>query len=287
MRTNVMWVALSVLLGCAHGGAGRESSGSTDDEILTSESLPPGLRAEVEQAKQLGVMLFRYDRAAAIGTDVLTDKIGPPQNLGLGGYIALPEGTMQSGPSGAWSVLFYTPGDSPKVKYRVRLPVKGEPRVEVKDPPEAPDAVLRKHIQARTTAIGALRDIKQPMNTVVLAGETIGEPGWVVYLLAGTTRSGVVVFGKHYRVLVSEEGERVKRFEPLSRGTLVVRKPPPDAKDGYVVVTHHISNAPMEHHVFASLQHDLMVLVATAKRSWQIEGTRILYVNADAQSEER
>jgi hypothetical protein len=54
--------------------------------------------------------------------------------------------------------------------------------------------------------------------------------------LAGTTEPKRVVFGRHYGILVSQDGTRVVRSEPLSKSALVMPLKPADEGRGFTAV---------------------------------------------------
>ena len=47
-------------------------------------------------------------------------------------------------------------------------------------------------------------------------------------------------------------------------------------------VTHNITDAPLETHVFASLLHRVPVLVLTRRGTWRVDGARIAFLGGPA-----
>src|SRR5262249_32181266 len=123
-------------------------------------------------------------------------------------------------------------------------------------PAEASDGLLLL-FRARQAALAATPRNGQPLNPVVLPGAALGQKGILVYLLAGTTQPGEMVFGIHHRVLVSEDGTRVVASTPLSKTALVVsdRNLPAGARPEGAYVTHLMTDWPLETHVLVSLMH--------------------------------
>ncbi len=245
------------------------------------ERLPPpeDLRAAIEQAQSLGALLYDYDLASAIGTDVMLANVRAPKERGIAGYLTLREGD-ERGATGAWRVCFSSAEDPPRLLCRVRVPAPGgPPTFEAIDRPMPMSDDLRRLIRARRTALAAIAPVAQSQNPVVLPGQAIGQDGILVYLLAGTTRRNVAVFGKHHRVLVSPDGEAAVRVEPLSRTVLEVPLDvPPEAVPGGgggVFVTHLVTEHPLETHVFASLLHRMPVYVGTSRGNWIVDGDQI------------
>lgn len=245
---------------------------------------PEDLRAAIDRAQSLGVMLYHCDLASAIGTDVMLAKVRAPRERGIAGCLTLREGD-ERGAANAWLVQFFSAEDPPNLLCRVRVPAPGAaPRFEAIDRPVPVSDDLRWLIRARRTALEAIGPVAQPQNPVILPGQAIGKDGIVVYLLAGTTRHNVVVLGKHHRVLVSPDGEVVVSVEPLSSSVLEVSlDPPPEAVPGGgrgVFVTHLVTEHPLETHVFASLLHGMPVVVGTSRGSWVVDGDEISLLEA-------
>jgi len=253
-----------------------------DDQVR----LPPpeDLRAAIEQAQSLGAMLYDHDLASAIGTDVMLANVRAPKERGVAGYLTSREADERD-PTNAWLVQFFSAEDPPRVLCRVRVPAPGaRPRFEAVDRlmPVSDDA--RRLIRARRSAFAAIGSAAQPQSLAILPGQAIGKDGILVYLLAGTTRRDVVVFGKHHRVLVSPDGETVISVEPLSNSAIEVPlELPPEAipeGGGGVFVTHLVTESPLETHVFASLLHRLPVFVGTSRGSWIVDGDEISLLEA-------
>ena len=101
----------------------------------------------------------------------------------------------------------------------------------------------------------------------------------LVYLLAGTKRPGIAVFGKHHRARVSPDGRQLLSLEPLSKSILELPLAlPPGAKEAGLAVSHIISETPIETHVFVSLLHKLPVYVSTSRGQWKVDGDRISFI---------
>jgi hypothetical protein len=256
---------------------------ATDLPDRTARPIPADLGPGIERAEAIGTALYLQDKASAIATDVLFARVKTPEKRGLGGYLTLREGDA-SGPKPSWFVLFYTAGDDPRIVYRVHVPMEPGTTAEIEErsPPEAPSDEVRVLIKARQLAIARLPEIRQPINPEILPGSAIGESGILVYLIAGTERSNVAVFGRHYRVLVSADGSQVKKFEPLSNSVLELPLAGSDApKDKQLVglsVSHVLSDAPIETHVLVSRQYKLPVYVATKRGDWRVDDGRISFL---------
>jgi hypothetical protein len=284
MGISILFLMLS---GC--GGTALKSTISSDPsrsssqaehipkEALQETSIPVELQDEIRQSEMLGHMLYAYDMPAAIGSDVLAQTLGDLSQANLSGYLVFREGDDQGRPQNSWLVIFYKDYPELKAAYKIRV-TRGNPpgtHLEQIDPPKAAGEWELALFRARQSAIQAVPQSPQPLNPVVLPAEVIGETGVLVYLLASTTKSGIIVLGKHYRVLISADGKEVKRFEPLSKSAMEM---PPSSQGGQpvaVYVTHLLGEWPLETHVFINLLHRLDVFVMTGKYLWQIHEGKI------------
>jgi len=253
---------------------------------------PDDFLEKIALSESLGRALYYHDKAAAIATDVLAENLGDLSKVSICGYLTLIEGDDQFQPTGSWLVPFFTDRVAPKVAYEVRIFPGGSTTSEFKQivPPTMPQEGMLCLFQARQTALEALSEKSQPINPVVLPGNIIGERGILVYLIAGTTKPDIVVFGKHYRVLVSEDGKRVKRFEPLTLSAFEMPLHPPNEPAGEIeglVITHHLSEWPLETHVFVSLLHKTKIFVVTNRYIWKVEGGRICLVRSREDKQEK
>jgi hypothetical protein len=98
------------------------------------------------------------------------------------------------------------------------VPFKPEAAASVEEakPPSSPGVELETMIRARSTALAALHGTTQPVNPVALPASLIGQDGYLMYLLAGTKRPAVAVFGKHYRRWSSVKSSRTTRSRHTS-----------------------------------------------------------------------
>jgi hypothetical protein len=269
-------LAVACLVSTACGG--KQGNAESADGSGAGERIPSDVAALVQRSSDIGRMLHVYDAASAIGTDVLLSKVSLAEHP-IGGYITLAEGT-EGKATGSFSVVFYTRDQDPRIAFKIQVHPGGKPPdfEQMKPPADATEA-LRILVRARETALAVPRDANQPMNPVVLPGRTIGESGVLVYLIAGTKQPKVAILGKHYRVLVSEDGRTVKRSEPLSKA--VIEIPYGARPDGSTLAalatTHPVTDYPLETHVFASLLYGLPIHVTTARGLWKVDGATISY----------
>jgi hypothetical protein len=288
--------ARSLLLGavalcaasCASAGGGSAAAGNAGGAVEQEQrpagglEVPPGLRDSVAQAETLGVQLHFQQLLTALGSELLRAKVPPPSDPSdrLAGQVITREADNGGRPLPVWDAFFFTGGEAPKVRFRVRLPMEGDekPSFEELSPPTAP-AEAQTLMRARRSAMAALpAQDPTPEAVVFETKNTI-----MVYLLARATRPDVAVFGQHHRILVSLDGGQVKAIYPLSKSALQVPLPPAGAEhradksapSAGLVVSHTLSDAPTEVHVMLSIKHKVPVMVATRIGNWQVDGGRI------------
>lgn len=252
----------------------------TSAEVSAAETalpVPAGVQPHLDRALKLGQAIYKQDVVSAWGTDVLRKNV--PSLAGVGGYFTLQEGNDDGTPKPSWLVQFFDRGAPPRIVYRVRLWPKKEhePSFTKVEPPAVPSPAELAIIDARQAAIKAIPTPTQPINPVVLLGDLVGERGLLVYLLAGTTKTGVVVLGKHHRVRIAQDGS-VAKVEPLSKSIIEVQPPPPGATSQAVAASHVLDDWPIETHVFASLLHRVPVMVVTGRGVWRVTGKEIVLV---------
>jgi hypothetical protein len=277
-----MRIPLAVLLALGGCATGKVASPPPPAAAPAPEpdTMPADFQEHLRDAEQIGVSLYRNDKVSAIGTDVLLEHLGSLDGKGLGGYLTIQEGSDSGEPLDSWLVQFFGREEQPRVRYRIRIARGKKPAFEAVDPPSPASDSESALIRARRTAMAHLMRVdppRQPINPVILPGQVLREKGILVYLLAGTTRPGVAVMGKHHRVLVSEDGTQVLRFEPMTKSIVEIEfgRPKADEKPAAILVSHILTEWPLETHVFTSLLHKQPVYVACSRHLWKVDGTRI------------
>jgi hypothetical protein len=266
-----------LVLACAEtGNAPAPATPAKDQSVTTDLPIPTDLAPAIERARGLGRQLYLLDKISAIGTDVLMENVPRPQDHGLRGSLTFQDGDGSGKPKKSFTVSFFNADTPPKLAYEIHIAPETKPRFEALSPPREASPGMQEMIRARQTAIEALPEHRQPINPVLLPGEK-GEV--VVYLIAGTTRPGLAVFGKHHRARVSADGRTLLSLEPLSKSILELPLAlPPGAKEAGLAVTHIISETPIETHVFVSLLHKLPVYVGTSRGLWKVDGDKISFI---------
>jgi hypothetical protein len=125
---------------------------------------------------------------------------------------------------------------------------------------------------ARRLALSVVKEPCSPVyNTVALRHPE--RDAWLIYVLAATDRSGAMVAGGHYRIIVSNDGRQVLEVDRLSRSCLTFPPQPPNAVGA--IMTHILSPTPIEIHVFLSLLHQQPLYVRTSEGTWLVESGTI------------
>jgi hypothetical protein len=277
VRAILMSAALATL-GCATAPAANRP----DDKASVPEELPipHDLRDHIGRSSAIGRQLYVLDKVAAIGTDVLVENIKTLEGKGLGGYIPLREGTDEGALKDSYMVTFFTSDSPPRIAYEIRVAPSAKPSYQAFDPPKAATSGFLALVQARQLAIDAMPPPRQPINPVLLPGEINGEKGVLVYLLAGTKQPNVAVFGQHFRSLVPIGGTSVSYMMPLSKTILEMPIRGPNGEEPEaLVITHIVTDFPLETHVFTSLLLKKTVYVGTRRGIWRVAGDEIALID--------
>jgi hypothetical protein len=234
------WFLTIALAGIACAAGPRSAvapSHTSNDSPGTERALPipADLAPFVHESIELGRMLYFLDKASAIGTDIVRERVPDPSNRAVGGWLTLRNGDESGKLLDAFGVMFITREEPLRILFTVNVPFKGKPTFEELSPPKPLDDLGVRLFRARQTAIGAVPRGPRPWNPVVLPGDAVGRGDAIlVYLLAAEQRVDEMVFGIHYRVLVSADGKTIKQALPLSKSALVIPSPrenlPQDAK---------------------------------------------------------
>ena len=249
----------------------------------------PEMLEKMHFAEAVGTILYLEDKASAIGTDVMLAHIKEPAAEGIRGWLTIRNATEAGEPLDSWSVFFLTDEDTPRIVCTIIVPLSGKPVFTRHEPPLVASPDIGRTFRARQTALAAVPRNGQPINTVMVPAAAVGARGQLVYLLAGTKTRGEVVFGMHYRALLSEDGLRVVEMKPLSQSVIILREEdlPPGAEPVAFNVAHVISDWPLETDVFVSLLHKRPVNVITRVGMWQVDGNQIHYLGPNESSPER
>lgn len=248
-----------------------------------SAAVPAPYREGVQRAVKLGQALYMKDRAAWVATDELARRGVLKSETRVRGWVS------QKLQDGLWRVSFM--GGSAvdaKVYHSVdvlhgRAVGSSYTAFENGATPSTTTALLWK---ARITALAQrLAFCPGKYNAVVLPiGDDVTQPdGIIVYLLWATTDPEVINIGGHFRVDVDPKGETIVSVRALSNTCLSISKQPDDPsaipETAAVMANHPLAPHPEEHHVFASLVHDQVLVIGTDENRamWVVDKGQILF----------
>ena len=245
--------------------------------------IPADLAPRVGESVELGRILYLLDKASAIGTDVALANVPDFHQRGVGGWLTLQQADESGQPRAGFAVMFISREEPFRTLFRIDIPLQGKPTFRELLPPQPLDELGIRMFRARQTAIAGVPPGPRRWNPIVLPGAAVGRPDAIlVYLLAAEQRAGEMVFGIHYRVLVSADGSSVKAALPLSKSALVI--PPPRGPAGSTpvaaMVSQIVTDWPLETHVFVSLLHNRAPIFVVTKRGiWLVVGEKISLVD--------
>jgi hypothetical protein len=136
--------------------------------------------------------------------------------------------------------------------------------------------LLKAQSTAETTS---LNRCNAPYRTLVLPSKNAQEP-ISVYLIGVPSLMAGIMGGRHFRVKVSQDGGSVLSVTPSTQTCFFVtpNAVPNGAKPVGAFMTHILSAAPTEFHVFLSLYNKQPIYVSTKAGVWTIEKGKVSYV---------
>ncbi len=272
-------------LGCASTTSAPSSPPPKGQGAERALPIPADLAPRIAESVELGRILYLLDKASAIGTDVALAKVPDFHQRGVGGWLTLQEADDSGKPRDGFAVMFISREEPFRTLFRIDVPFKGEPTFRELSPPQPLDELGIRMFRARQTAIAGVPRGPRRWNPIVLPGAAVGRPDAIlVYLLAAEQRAGEMVFGIHYRVLVSADGSSVKAALPLSKSALVLPPPkstlPAGSTPVAAMVSQLVTDWPLETHVFVSLLHNRSPIFVVTKRGvWLVVGDKISLVD--------
>lgn len=136
--------------------------------------------------------------------------------------------------------------------------------------------------QTASLAEAAIGDrCEGPYNTFIVKGANTQDPLLAYVVGTPDTSTGIMV-GRHYRVELSPDGGEVLAVSSSTRSCLFIpaQLVPPGGRPAAVSVSHMLSSAPNEFHVFLSLLHGKPIYVGTDRATWKVDGARVSLVEA-------
>jgi hypothetical protein len=232
---------------------------------------------DLSTTERLGREIYRHDQLAWVATDVMLAAVDSQKlaKEGVAGWIVDVSGK-------APIVRFVRKSeDAAEAAYDVSFREGAKPRLDTPEDRRLTQAQLAVY-QASRAGAQALADRHLPWcggsaNTVVLPDPD--GSGFLVYVLRPKPSADAVPIGGHYRITVSDDGKTIEQIDQLFASCLTVsnnRDIPKEAKPVGLVMSHVISDTPLETHVFLSLQEKLPFNVVTRDgQIWDIENGSI------------
>jgi len=239
-----------------------------------AQDAPPIREFEPVVVEELGRALHRYDNLSAVATDQMLAQFPRPEEQRITGWITTED---DSGPL----VSFISVQDGQFVSaIDVRPERAAAEAVTLAGGRALTENELTRHM-ARLTATRQLGELcADRYNHVVL--DDPERDGWLVYFLASTTQAGTMPVGGHYRMTVSADGTEVLQVDKLFNSCLLLDIEAESGRDDVatvgLVVTHLVSDSPIEIHSYLSLAYglDLAVLTPGSGTMWQVTEGRVL-----------
>jgi hypothetical protein len=232
-----------------------------------------GIRAlPVATIVALGKELYLRDQLAATAFDTLFEAYPKAEQQEIKGWIT------EIGKDEQRVYFIQEQKGRRSLAYVATFRKKEAPKVEDAKGAELP-RVVASRFKARQAAIEAIPKFMTERYNFEVLDDPEGK-GFLVYGLASTMDPNEMVVGGHYRVTVSAEG-KVQRVDALSRSLLVLKKNsgPKGEKTVASVMTHIVSDTPVETHVFVNLLHKQPLYVTTSEKViWKVEEGEITRV---------
>jgi hypothetical protein len=293
---------LAGCMGARHTQAPTAPIIAVDDDPEGGLPVPFDLQEGVERATMLGENLFFLEVATQRAQSALAERIGPPDQHGIGHYLALVGDDDEGRSDGSVQVLFFTAGEVPRLAYRVTVPedarrapsvveqmpfgVVHEPLMTLLNARQlaleavprsvAPSSGAARSVGAGSAALPTAGDEGQALNTVLMPQR---DGQIVVYVLAATHQPNMAVLGPHYRVEVAEDGAAVENVTALSRAEVEL---PTRDRAGQRLAALNVTEGDVDHptetHVFASCVANVPIIVTTGRGRWKVRATGIDYL---------
>src|SRR5262245_12478734 len=99
---------------------------------------------------------------------------------------------------------------------------------------------------------------------------------FAVYYIGSVPREQGLMIGRHYRVEVSGDGKTALSVAPSGKECLILPPPASGQPKAGTMVTHLLTLAPSEFHVFLSLLSGQPLFVGTKSGIWQVSNGKIV-----------
>lgn len=256
-----------------------------------AQAAEPAIRAfSIPTIEKLGFEMAEQAQQASAADDLLAARGHDPEKDGIRGWI------FEPAPGKNRMRFVHDSAHGLEAAYDVVFTTTAEPKFVVPAQHSLDPGELA---QFRARQLAAAR-IEKPCSGVynTLAVKDPESNGWLVWALATTSEPGGVAVGGHYRFTISADGQTVLRRDALSLSCIVAVKPREAASDDPApgspsgrpaapppeVVTHLVSDTPVETHVFVSLLYNMRLIVEIPDRSlWQVDRGHIQKLKSAAQ----
>jgi hypothetical protein len=242
--------------------------------LATPATAGPGedYAREIAEAEELGLKLFRHDRAAWVATDAVAEKLDRNDQRAVKGWIEEPIGEDR------YRVLFYGKGDQGTFPV---ASIETESGKAIKDayrvfrPDELFEAGQYRAVKARERAIAEkVERCPGTYNTAVIPAPG---KGYFVYLTLAMDDLRGVPLGGAYRVLVDGDGADVIGYKPFTKSCIVLKKPKGAVA---LLITQVLTDHPTEIHVWQSLLQEIDIFVMTKAGMWKVSEGRVSFEKA-------
>lgn len=239
--------------------------------------IPSELQPRIARAEFLGAVMFSLDHGAARAQDALHAHLGIGLAEPLPGILSwvttLDDDQVQVDFVGGSA-------EEPVTLYRsISQLGTASPSIEPIEPPEPLGPTATAQFWAmQTAATQRFRRCSSAYNPIVVPGSLVGEEGWLVYMMAASTKPNEAYLTGHHRFLVTGDGKSVLRHDPLSRECMAHRWEE-DETPAQFHVTHLVSEVPDEAYVFANLLYTrpIAVLAVDRQEAWIVLRGRYHY----------
>lgn len=237
------------------------------NEPEAPRTLSPQETATLHADEVVGRAIYLNNRAAAVATDAALKLDAFRKERRVRGWITQAHGD-------AVTVTFID--TTPAALYRATVSDGGKlvGKVQAYATPQPLSPFEAGAAAARTAALGVkFQPCSARYNTVVLPLGATPDGKWLVYLLPGTTKQGVVPIGGTYRINIDQS--TIVSQRPFTKSCIALED---DPRAVGLMITHLLDPTPTEVHVFWSLWAHKDMYVSTDGAVWAIHDGHIRLV---------
>jgi hypothetical protein len=250
--------------------------------MMATGAIPDEYVAAVNRATEIGARIHLHDWAASGATDVLVERRIIENDGRLRGWLT---DEFESGGEIGVLVTFFGEVDGRSMGlYQVRMSPRGEPTFEKFDAGVGLDESQLARLHARSEAKRLLLERQdlcgESYNTVVLPPVPATGDHILVYMLAATSRPGVMIAGGHHLYEYSADGTQLLSDRAFTRACfeLPMAEDESRGKVEAITLTHLLDPAPTEIHVFLNRSYGQTILLGTTSNSllWVLKDGEII-----------